>query len=94
MSNALEISEHPQESPQQGRSLGEAIAAAYKESGYGELEGLDIHTDGNRVVISGKVSSFFVRQKAECIGLHLAGLGNLESHVQVETANASSGDDA
>jgi hypothetical protein len=70
--------------PKDVESLKSKILAAWRECGYVELENLQIGTHADKLVLSGRVSTFFLRQKAECIALTLAGAGTLESKIAVD----------
>ena len=65
-------------------SLNSEILVAWRECGNSELENVQIEAHADEVVLSGRVSTFFLRQKAECIALMLAGAGKLESKIEVE----------
>jgi len=83
MSPSLGSSTQRTSPPSDVESLKSEILAAWRESGYVELENIQIEGDADNVVLSGRVSTFFLRQKAECLALTLAGAGRLESRIEV-----------
>ncbi len=74
------------EPPRDSNALTDEVARAFSESGYSELENIRIHAHGEKVVLSGRVSAFYLRQKAEHIALSLAGPGKLESRIHVDNS--------
>ena len=74
--------------PQEATTLITRIANALKESGYGELENIRIHPYGENVLLTGSVSAFYLRQKAECIALGITGAGKLDSRIRVMDGRA------
>jgi hypothetical protein len=59
------------------------IVDSLRSTGYPELRNLVVDVDGHDVCLHGQVSSYFLRQKAECIILSNPAVATFHSLVQV-----------
>lgn len=65
-------------------SLACEITEALRNTGYSELEQLEVIVDGHDICVQGSVSRFFLRQKAEFAILSLPSVSTFRSRIEVQ----------
>jgi osmotically-inducible protein OsmY len=76
-------------SPQASRTstfeddVADEVRQALADSGYAELQRLEVLVDGHEVCLRGHVSTRYLRQKAEFLTLSIPDVGILRSEIEV-----------
>ena len=68
--------------------LAREIRQALGKTGYAELEQLEIIVNGHDVCLRGGVSSYFLRQKAECAISSVTSISKFQSLIEVNNPQA------
>lgn len=64
--------------------LRDSVQQALQQSGYAELGNLEIDVDDGRVTLSGRVSSYYLKQVAQSRSLGLDGVRLLSNRVTIQ----------
>ena len=60
-----------------------AIEEAFRRTGYGELGRLEVHCDGDVVIISGRVPTYYLKQLAQNIAANVPESGRICNELRV-----------
>lgn len=73
-------------------SLLSATADALRQTGYGQLRDLDLSSDGDVIVLSGRVPTYFLKQLAQVAAMGVPGVQCVINEMQVVGEETRRGD--
>lgn len=63
--------------------IGDAIAVAFRYSGYVQLRDLSVRVDGHEVILHGRVPSYYLKQIAHHVALAVPGVHSILDAIDV-----------
>lgn len=65
------------------QSLRDAVVRALRQSGHADLQNLEVNERDGSVRLSGVVQSYFAKQTAQIIAVHVPGICQLDNEISV-----------
>ena len=70
-------------SPDGTKTIVEQIRALLAKLGYSQLNSIHCSANGNDVVLSGKLESFYLKQVAQTVAMKVPGVRNVRNEIEV-----------
>jgi osmotically-inducible protein OsmY len=65
-------------------SLENQVLRTFEQLGYPQLQGIACESDGDRIRLSGKLDSFYLKQVAQSVAVKVIGVTSVDNQITVE----------
>jgi osmotically-inducible protein OsmY len=67
-----------------GQTLEERIRQTFERLGYSQLSAIKCTTQGDEVLLTGELDSFYLKQVAQSVAMKVSGVRNVQNEIKVQ----------